>query len=130
MNAQPASSSASSSTWSEIYQVPGRTSRDILLRARELCLHGDIQQFRDLLDSAQSSSENFHIDDFGIIMGQAVEQDNVDFMRALVDHGFPTHSIYARSATRCRSKNALAFLIEKGLDINEPMCDTQPPILG
>lgn len=78
MSVQPASSSASPSIWGEIYQVPGRISRDILLRARELCLNGDIQQFRDLFDSAQSSSENFHIDDFGIIMEQAVEQDNVN----------------------------------------------------
>ncbi|PYH35279.1 ankyrin repeat domain-containing protein [Aspergillus neoniger CBS 115656] len=130
MNIQPTSSSASPSTWSEIYQVPGQTSRDILLRARELYLINDIQQFRDLLNSAESSSENFHINDFSIIMKQAVEQDNMDFMQALMDHGFPTHSIYAQSTTRYRSKNTLAFLIEKGLDINKPICETQPPILG
>ncbi|GCB27394.1 ankyrin-2 [Aspergillus awamori] len=130
MNVQPASGSAAPSTWGEIYQVSGRTSREILLKARELCLSGDIQQFRDLIDSAQSSSENFHIDDFGIIMGQAVEQDSVIFMRELMDRGFPMHSIYARNATRFKSKNALALLIEKGWDINEPMCETQPPVLG
>ncbi|OJJ65812.1 hypothetical protein ASPBRDRAFT_139367 [Aspergillus brasiliensis CBS 101740] len=129
MNVQPASNLAAPSTWGEIHQVPGRTSREVLIRARELCLNGDIQQFRDLLESSQTS-ENFHIDDFGIIMAQAIEQDSVTFMQALMDHGFPMHSNYARRATRFKSKNALALLIEKGWDINEPMCETQPPVLG
>ncbi|GLA67358.1 ankyrin-2 [Aspergillus tubingensis] len=116
MSVQPASSSASPSIWGEIYQVPGRISRDILLRARELCLNGDIQQFRDLFDSAQSSSENFHIDDFGIIMEQAVEQDNVNLCGRLWIMVFQ----HIQSTPGA----------QLGLDINEPMCETQPPVLG
>ncbi|KAL7660518.1 hypothetical protein ACMYSQ_003392 [Aspergillus niger] len=54
-------------------------------------------------------------------MGQAVEQDSVIFIQELMNRGFPTHSIYARNATRFKSKNALALLIEKGWDINEPI---------
>ncbi|OOF94171.1 hypothetical protein ASPCADRAFT_6857 [Aspergillus carbonarius ITEM 5010] len=113
-----------------IFQLPGRTPREILARARALCLSDDSQQFRELLDSAPSETENFYINDFGVIMGQAIQQDTVPIMEELLDREFPMHSVYAWEATRRKSKNALAFLIERGWDINEPMCNTEPSALG
>ncbi|PYI09386.1 ankyrin [Aspergillus sclerotiicarbonarius CBS 121057] len=116
--------------WDVIYQLPGGTSREVLQKANDLCVSGDIEQFRELLDSAPSFSENFNIDDFGRTMTKAIETDNVPVIKELLDRNFPRHSYYARHATRFKSKNALALWIERGWDINEPMSHSEPPVLG
>ncbi|PWY69624.1 ankyrin [Aspergillus sclerotioniger CBS 115572] len=113
-----------------IFQLPGGTPREIVVKAKELCISNDIQRFRELLDSAPSEAEHFTITDFGVVMCQAVEQDRVPFIQALLDRGFPLDPCYARIATRHQSKKTLALWMENGWDINAPMCGTEPSVLG
>ncbi|RAK97334.1 ankyrin repeat domain-containing protein [Aspergillus ibericus CBS 121593] len=114
--------------WS--YVFPLRTSRELLEKARELCCSGDIYQFRELLDWGASFSEDFSIDDFGWVMTKAIEQDNAPVVKELLHRNFPLSPVYAWDAATHKSKKALAVLIEKGWNINQPMGETQPPTLG
>ncbi|PWY70885.1 hypothetical protein BO94DRAFT_539747 [Aspergillus sclerotioniger CBS 115572] len=55
----------------------------------ELCITGDIQQFRELLDLAPSETMRHYIYDLEAVIGQAIKQDSVPFIKELLDQLFP-----------------------------------------
>ncbi|PLB53809.1 putative hspc200 [Aspergillus steynii IBT 23096] len=101
---------------SEYPVVPTRTPLATLESMRTLCVRGDIQQFRENLDAISSSPGDFDICDFYTVM--------------LLDRGLPMDPIYASQAVRDKAKDALTVFIQRGWDINQPMSELKPPVLG
>lgn len=114
---------------SEYPQIPTRTPQATLEQCHASCVCGDIQKFREILDSQSSSSEDFDICDFSEIMIEAITQGNVQFIKELLDRGLPMDRSYALEAVKIKRKDALEVFIQNGWNINEPMSELKPPVL-
>ncbi|OJJ78186.1 hypothetical protein ASPBRDRAFT_191433 [Aspergillus brasiliensis CBS 101740] len=115
---------------SEYPPIPTRTPSATLEKSHASCVSGDIHTFREILDSQSSSSEGFDICDFSAIMIEATKLDAVPFIRELLDRGLPMDPLYALEAVKLRGKNALEVYLQDGWDINQPISELKPAVLG
>ncbi|KAJ5726497.1 uncharacterized protein N7483_007854 [Penicillium malachiteum] len=115
---------------SEYPQLPTRTPAPTLEVLHASCAGGDIQKFRDILKKQCSSSKEFDICDFYAIMIEAIKRDQVQFIKELLDLGLPMDPLYALTAIHAKGKGALKVLLENGWNINQPMSELKPPVLG
>lgn len=63
-------------------------------------------------------------------MMEAIKQDNAGFVSTLLSHGFPIQPCYTLEATLHKAKGTLVCYIKEGWDINEPVSEIRPPVLG
>lgn len=77
-----------------------------------------------------SSKGVFNICDLHAIMAEAIDRDDAKFIKELLDRGMPMHSSYASQAIRSKAKGALKSFIASGWDINQPISELKPPVLG
>lgn len=115
---------------SEYPQIPARTPSATLEEMHDLCIRGDIQKFRDLVDLSSSSSEHFDICDCYAIMIEAIKRIHTLFIEELLGRGLPMDPLYALKAIEMKGKDALAIFLEYGWDINQPVSELKPPVLG
>ncbi|KAE8337821.1 hypothetical protein BDV24DRAFT_95187 [Aspergillus arachidicola] len=115
---------------SEYPQIPTRTPRATLETWQALCIRGDVQKFREILDSPLSSSERIDICDFYAIMVEVVKRNDAQFIRELLSRGLPMDPLYALESIKVQGKDALKAFLEYGWDINQPMSELNPPVLG
>ncbi|KAJ6155150.1 hypothetical protein N7470_005716 [Penicillium chermesinum] len=115
---------------SEYPQIPTRTPAATLEKLQASCVSGDIWKFREILDSQSSSSEDFDICDFYAIMIEAIRLDDVQFIKELLDRGLPMDPLYALEAVKVKGKKALEVFLQNGWNINEPISELKPPVLG
>lgn len=94
------------------------------------CISGDIQKFREILDSQKASVESFDICDFYAIMIEAIKRDNTQFIKELFDRGLPMEPLYALEAVKVKRTDTLKVFLQNGWDINQPMSELNPPVLG
>ncbi|KAJ5670177.1 uncharacterized protein N7477_005540 [Penicillium maclennaniae] len=117
-------------TPSEYPRIPTRTPLATLERIRKIFISGDIKKFRDDLDAISSTEGNFDICDFHAIMVEAITRDDAQFTKELLDRGLPPDTLYVSQAVRVKAKHALGVFISSGWDINQPMSELKPPVLG
>lgn len=110
--------------------IPTRTPPVTLEVLRASCFSGDIQAFREILESQRSSSEGFDIYDFYAIMIEAIKRDDVRFVKELLGRGLPMDPLYALEAVSANAKVTLEVFLENGWNINQPMSELKPPVLG
>lgn len=115
---------------SEHPQIPTRTPPATLEKMCALCVSGDIQKFREILDSPSSSSEDFDIGDFYAIMIEAIKRDNAQFIQELLHRGLPMDLLYALEAIKAKANDALKVFLQNGWDINQQISELGPPVLG
>ncbi|KAJ5640912.1 hypothetical protein N7528_000537 [Penicillium herquei] len=118
---------------SEYPQIPTRTPPAILEKIRALCVNGDIQGFVKTLDLLQHSTPRsgaFDICDLSDVMIEAVKRDDAQFMKELLNRDLPMDSLYAIEAVEAKSKNALEVFLQYEWDINQPMSELRPHVLG
>ncbi|KAJ5494929.1 hypothetical protein N7539_000045 [Penicillium diatomitis] len=115
---------------SDYPQIPTRTPPATLEVLRASCVRGDIQKFREILESQSSSSEGFDICDFYAIMIEAIKRDDVQFIKELLVRGLPMDPLYALEAVNANAKDALEVFLKNGWNINQPMSELKPPVLG
>ncbi|KAJ5157095.1 Ankyrin repeat protein [Penicillium canariense] len=115
---------------SEYPQIPTRTPLVTLDTLHASCVSGDIQKFREILDSQSSSPEGFDIGDFYAIMIAAIERDDAQVIKELLDRGLPMDPLYALEAVKVKGKDALKAFPQNGWDINQPTSELKPPVLG
>lgn len=117
---------------SQYPQIPTRTPPATLEKMRALCVSGDIQKFRENFDSLrpQPASDDFNICDFYTVMIEAIRQDNTQFIKELLHRGLPMDKLYALEAINVKAKSALEVFLQNGWDINQPMSELTPPVLG
>lgn len=115
---------------SEYPRIPTRTPLTTLEKLRTIFVSGDIDGFRDVLNSVSSSIGAFDICDLHGIMAEAIKRDDARFIKELLDRGLPMDTLYASQAVQAKAKNALEVFISSGWDINEPISELRPPVLG
>lgn len=115
---------------SEYPQIPTRTPPATLEKMHASCVSGDIQKFREILDSQKASVESFDICDFYAIMIEAIKRDNTQFIKELFDRGLPMDPPYALEAVKVKRTDTLKVFLQNGWDINQPMSELNPPVLG
>jgi len=115
---------------SDYPQVPTRTPPATLQTIHALCVYGDIQKFREVLDSACSSSEGFDIRDLSAVMTEAIKRNNVQFIQELLHRGVAMNTHYALEAIKAKAKDTLEVILDNGWDINQPISELRPPVLG
>ena len=96
---------------SDYPQIPTRTSPATLEALRASCVSGDIQKFREILESQSSSSEGFDICDFYTIMIEAIKRDDILFIKELLNRGLPIDPLYALEAVNAKAKDTLAVFL-------------------
>ena len=114
----------------EYPQLPTRTPPATLEKLLASCIDGDIQEFRGILDSQSSSSEGFDICDFSTIIREAIKRNNTQFVRELLDRGLPMDPLYVLEAVKIKGKDTLKAFLQNGWDINQPISELRPPVLG
>ncbi|OQE21424.1 hypothetical protein PENFLA_c014G04568 [Penicillium flavigenum] len=109
-------------------QTPTATIQDL----RSLCTNDDLRGFQDTIKMLLASAKPgvFAVKELGDVMMEASKQDKAGFVSTLLFHGFRIHPGYAQEASLHKAKAALACFINEGWDINEPVSETQPPVLG
>jgi hypothetical protein len=65
-----------------------------------------------------------------MIMVEAINQADVQFIKELLDHGLPMDPLYALEATSSKRKDALEVFLQNGWNINQPISEMKPPVLG
>lgn len=113
----------------EYPQLPTGTPPATLKKLHDSCVSGDIQEFRQILNSQASSPEGFDIYDFSTIMQEAIKRNNTQFVRELLNRGLPTDPLYALEAVKVKGKDTLEAFLQNGWDINQPVSELRPPIL-
>lgn len=113
-------------------QIPTRTPSEILERTSGLCINGSIGKFQEVLDSQLSGPEphEFDIHDFYTVMIQAIRRDDTQFINELLRRGLPMDQLYALEAVKAKAKRALQIFLDHGWNINQPMSELKPPVLG
>lgn len=109
---------------------PMRTSPAIIDKVLSFCISGEIETFREILDSPTSSSGDIHLNDLASVMLEAIKRDSVQFIEELLQHGMQATTLRALEAVEAKAKNALDTFIRHGWDINEPVSELKPPVLG
>ncbi|KGO74683.1 hypothetical protein PITC_082920 [Penicillium italicum] len=94
------------------------------------CVSGDMQKFRETLDSSRSLSDEFDICELSGIMIEAIKRNSTLFIKELLRRGMPVDPLYAFEAIKVKAKDALEALLDNGWDINQPISELKPPLLG
>lgn len=115
---------------SEYPRIPTRTPPATLEELHACCVSGDIQTFQKILDSQSPSSDDFDICDLYAIMIKAIKLNNARFIKELLDRGLPMDPLYALEAVKVKGKVALEAFLQIGWDINQPLSELKPSILG
>lgn len=63
-------------------------------------------------------------------MAEAINRDDAQFIKELLDRGLPMDPSYASQAIRAKAKSSLGVFIASGWDINQSMSELRPPVLG
>jgi hypothetical protein len=63
-------------------------------------------------------------------MIEAIKRDDVQFIKELLDRGLPMDPLYALEAVNAKAKDALEVFLKNGWNINQPMSELKPPVLG
>ena len=63
-------------------------------------------------------------------MVEAINRDDLQFIKELLDRGLPMDPLYALEAVKTRGKNALEIFLQSGWNINQPISELKPPVLG
>lgn len=113
-------------------QIPRQTPTQTIKSLRSLCINNDLQRFRETMDLllAIPKPEGFAIEELGEVMMEAIKQDNAEFVSKLLSHGFPIQPCYTLEATLRKAKGVLGCYIKAGWDLNEPVGEIKPPVLG
>ena len=119
----------SSTLLSQLPSVPIRSPIEIVNNFRLAYDQKQIETFQNMLDSLVSDNK-FDILGLDTIMIDAIRYDDAQFAEALLSHGLPLHPDYALEAAKWKAKNALEALFKNGWNVNKPISDTQPPVLG
>lgn len=116
----------------EYPRIPTRTPSKILERTSEFCINGSIEKFQEVFDSRLSGPEphEYDIRDFYKVMIQAIRLDDTQFINELFRRGLPMDQLYALEAVKAKAKRALQVFLDHGWDINQPMSELKPPVLG
>ncbi|KAJ6084466.1 Ankyrin repeat protein [Penicillium sp. IBT 16267x] len=102
----------------------------LLQELHAFCDSGDIQKFREILDSSRSFPDGFDICDLSGIMIEATKRNSTPFIKELLRRGMPVDPLYAFEAIKVKAKDALEAFLNNGWDINQPMSELKPPLLG
>ncbi|KAE8327077.1 hypothetical protein BDV39DRAFT_205208 [Aspergillus sergii] len=92
---------------SEFSQIPTQTPRPTLKALQALCIRGDVQKFREVLDPPLSSLERINMCDFYAIMIEVIKRNDAQFIRELLSRGLPMDPLYALEAIKVQGKDAL-----------------------
>lgn len=111
-------------------QIRRHTPAATVDKLRSLCIEDDLKSFQETIDQLVSSPEALVIAELGDVMMEAIKYDRVGFVSKLLSHGFPIQPCYTLEATVRKAKSVLGCFIEAGWDINEPVGDVKPPVLG
>lgn len=117
---------------SDYPQIPTRMSPALLQKMYAFCVSGDIQKFREVLDSSRSFSDKdeFDICELSGIMIEAIKRNSTQFIKELLRRGMPVDPLYAFEAIKVKAKDALKAFLDNGWDINQPISELKPPLLG
>lgn len=115
---------------SEYPPILARTPSATIEKLHALCICGDFPKFREILDSSVSSPDCFDIVDCHAVMTEAIKRNDGQFIRELLGRGLPMDPIYALEAIKFKGKDALESFLEYGWDINQPISELKPPVLG
>jgi hypothetical protein len=63
-------------------------------------------------------------------MQEAIKRNNTQFVRELLDRGLLMDPLYALEAVKVQGKDTLEAFLQNGWDINQPVSELRPPILG
>lgn len=63
-------------------------------------------------------------------MIEAIKPNSVQFIQELLHRGMQIDPLYALEAIQVKAKDALEVFLEHGWDINQPMSELKPPVLG
>lgn len=63
-------------------------------------------------------------------MVQATKQNNAQFIKELLHRGMPVDPLYVLEAIKMKAKDALEAFLDHGWDINRPISELKPPMLG
>ncbi|RAH66088.1 ankyrin repeat domain-containing protein [Aspergillus aculeatinus CBS 121060] len=61
---------------------------------------------------------------------EAIKLGGVQFITELFDCGLPMNPLYALEAVKVKGKDALEIFLQSGWDINQPISELEPPVLG
>ncbi|CAG7937607.1 unnamed protein product [Penicillium salamii] len=111
-------------------QIPTRTLPATLHKLLGFCVGGEIQRFCEILDSQCSRPEKIDKYDLSAIMIEAIKLNRLQFIRELLHRGLPMDSLYAIEAIKLKAKDAIEVFLDNGWDINQPMSELKPPVLG
>ena len=64
------------------------------------------------------------------VIQQCIKDNNVALVRSILRHGFPISTSVARQAVEKGATDILQAYIDNGWDINDPISETEPPVLG
>lgn len=121
--------SENSLSLSHLPSVPIRSPIEIIDNLRLVYDQKQVEIFHHMLDSL-ISNDKFDIRDLDAIMIDAIRHDDAQFAEELLFHGLPLHPDYALEAAKLKAKNVLEALFKNGWNINKPISDAQPPVLG
>ena len=112
--------------------IPLQTQRETIRLLRSLCINDNLQKFQETIKLLLASAKpgDFAIEELGEVMMEAIGHDKVGFVSTLLSHGFPIQTCYALEATLYKAKGVLSCYIKEGWDINEPVGQIKPPVLG
>ena len=111
-------------------QIPTRTSHATLQKLHDVCISGNIQKFRQILDSRRSSEEEFDLRELSGVMVQATKRNSAQFIKELLHRGMPVDPLYVLEAIKMKAKDASEAFLDNGWDINQPISELNPPVLG
>lgn len=111
---------------------PTQTPIELIQTLTAACLDADFEQYQTVLRSWQHDQldQGRSVADFYSVMIEAVRQDRRRFAAELLHLGLSMHYLYLLEAVRHRSTDVLDLLIPDYWDINKPVTDSSPPILG
>jgi hypothetical protein len=112
-------------------EIPTRTLRATIEKARALCIDGNLQELREVFDSSRPhpGSQDFEIRDFYKVMTEAIKRDRADFVEELLLRGFRINQHHALVAVKAKAKSSLEVFLRNSLDINRPVGELTPPVL-
>ena len=63
-------------------------------------------------------------------MIEAIKRDNVQFIKELLDRGLHMDTLYTLEAVNAQAKDILEVFLKNGWNINQPISELKPPLLG
>jgi hypothetical protein len=116
---------------SDFPEIPTRTPRATIEKARDLCIDGNLQEFREVFDLSRPHPgfQDFEIGDFYKVMVEAIKRDRADFVEELLFRGFSMNQHHALAAVKAKAKSSFEIFLKNSLNINRPVGELTPPVL-